>query len=161
MNEQISSGKVILPGTPASVSTTALSQLSALNVDVRLSLKVESSAPLGSATELTLSDGTKLSCDVYLPTIGLVPNSQFIPDTLLDRNGYVVVDENLNVQGTKDVWAVGDVSNVQRPQYVNTDKQASHVVKNICLALTDKPLVKYGGVGGGAGELFPFLSFVL
>lgn len=96
-----------------------------------------------------------MTCDVYLPTTGLVPNSQYLPIEMLNKDGFVVVDENLNVQGTKEIFAVGDVSAVQRAQYVNTDKQSVHVVKNIGLFLTEKPLVKYAV--GGAGEFFHIL----
>ena len=103
-------------------------------------------------TELTLSDGQKIVTDLYIPTTGLTPNSSYVPQNLLNANGFVVVDEFLRVKGAADVWAVGDVSSAQRPQYINTQKQAAHVAKNIGLLMKGKELVRYSTDGGG---MFP------
>ncbi|KAI9053652.1 hypothetical protein LZ554_002606 [Drepanopeziza brunnea f. sp. 'monogermtubi'] len=171
----ISSGATVLEGTPASVSTAASKQLQSLNVEVRASTKVDGHAatPDGK-TELTLSNGEKIITDLYLPSAGLVPNSSYVPQTLLDQNGFVVVDEFLRVKGTEDVWAVGDVSGVQRAQFVLTDSQSKHVVNNIGLGHLSKPLVPYKvdgkmllavpiGRKGGTGHMgnMKFPSFVV
>jgi apoptosis-inducing factor 2 len=113
-------------------------------VAVKVETKIVGSAtrPDGK-TELTLSDGQKITTDLYLPTVGLLPNSSYIPQNLLNANGFVVVDEFLRAKGTTDVWAVGDVSSVLRPQYVNTEKQSVHVAKNIGLLMKGKELVRF------------------
>ncbi|KAH7364366.1 hypothetical protein BKA65DRAFT_136205 [Rhexocercosporidium sp. MPI-PUGE-AT-0058] len=140
----ISSGAQILEGTPASVSKTATKKLKSLNVTIKPSTKILGSATTPDGrTELTLSDGQKMIVDLYLPTAGLIPNSAYVPQEFLNQNGYVVVDEFLQVQGTKNVWAVGDISAVQRPQFVVTAKQAAHASKNIGLLHQGKPLVPY------------------
>lgn len=124
-----------------------------LKVAIKLETKILGDAKMpGGRTELTLSDGQKIVTDLYLPTTGLIPNSSYVPHNLLNANGFVVVDEFLRVKGTTDVWAVGDVSSVQRPQFVNTDKQSVHVVKNIGLMMKGKELVRYSTDGGG---MFP------
>lgn len=94
-------------------------------------------------TELTLSDGQKITTDLYIPTVGVVPNSAYVPPNLLNSKGFVVVDDFLQVKGVKDVWAVGDISAVQRPQYVNMDKQSAHVAKNIGLLMQGRELAVY------------------
>ncbi|KAH9219081.1 hypothetical protein DL95DRAFT_405363 [Leptodontidium sp. 2 PMI_412] len=140
----ISSGAEVLAGTPASVSKTAAKQLKALNVTIIHSTKILGSATTPDGrTELTLSDGQKITADLYLPTTGVIPNSSYVPHEFLNQNGYVVVDEFLQVKGTKNVWAVGDISAIQRPQFVLTAKQAEHVAKNIGLLVQQKPLVPY------------------
>lgn len=140
----ISSGAEVLAGTPASVSKTAAKQLKALNVTIIHSTKILGSATTPDGrTELTLSDGQKITADLYLPTTGVIPNSSYVPHEFLNQNGYVVVDEFLQVKGTKNVWAVGDISAIQRPQFVLTGKQAEHVAKNIGLLVQQKPLVPY------------------
>lgn len=58
-------------------------------------------------------------------------------------NGFVVVDAFLRAKGTTDVWAVGDISSVLRPQFVNTEKQSIHVAKNIGLLMKGKELVPF------------------
>ena len=141
---QISSGARILEGTPASVTKAATKKLQELKVNIKLETKISGSAtrPDGK-TELTLSDGQKITTDLYLPTVGLLPNSSYIPQALLNANGFVVVDEFLRAKGTTDVWAVGDISSVLRPQFVNTEKQSVHVAKNIGLLMKGKPLAKF------------------
>ncbi len=126
-------------------------------MEIKLKTKIDSYQVLPSGqTELTLSSGEKLLTDLYLPTIGLVPNSSYVPDKLKNADGYVLVDEFLHAQGTTDVWVVGDVSSVQRAQYVNTEKQATHVAKNIGLVFSGKPAVKYST--GGGGKQLPLCS---
>jgi NADH dehydrogenase FAD-containing subunit len=141
---QISSGATILEGTPASVSKTAIKQLQTLQVAITLETKILGSAKMSDGrTELTLSDGQKITTDLYIPTVGVVPNSAYVPPNLLNSKGFVVVDDFLQVKGVKDVWAVGDISAVQRPQYVNMDKQSAHVAKNIGLLMQGRELAVY------------------
>lgn len=49
--------------------------------------------------------------DAVLWAIGRVsPNTDWLPDELLDESGFVVVDPDLRVPGAPGVWAVGDVA---------------------------------------------------
>jgi NADH dehydrogenase FAD-containing subunit len=153
---QIASGPTILEGTPLSVSKVAINTLRKLNVDIKLGTKVESSTVLPSGqTELTLSDGSKMTTDVYLPLIGLKPNSSYIPENLLNPKGFVVVDEYLRVKGAEGLWAVGDISAIQRPQYMNTEAQSVHLAKNIGLVLQKKQPLPYAIGGKGKPLLSP------
>ena len=104
-------------------------------------------------TELTLSDGQKIVTDLYLPTVGIIPNSSYVPQNLLNGNGFVLVDPFLRVKGTTDIWAVGDISSVQRPQYLHTEKQSVHVTKNIGLLMKGKELARYSTDKRMFGEL--------
>ncbi|KAF7934396.1 uncharacterized protein EAE98_000892 [Botrytis deweyae] len=171
----IASGPVVLEGTPASVSKTAMKQLENLQVKIKVSTKVSGTAktPDGK-TEITLSNGEKIIVDLYIPTMGIVPNSSFIPEKYLNPAGFAVVDQFLRLKDAGNVWVVGDVSAVERAQYVNTDKQSTHVAKNIALILknseplsykvADKnmlavPVGKKAGTGHMGGMKFP--SFVV
>ncbi len=69
-------------------------------------------------TELTLSNGEKKTVDLYLPTIGVVPNTEYIPKNLLNEKGDVLVDQFLKVKNAQDVWAAGDVVDCQPSQFV-------------------------------------------
>ncbi|TVY81370.1 Oxidoreductase ptaL [Lachnellula suecica] len=166
--EHIASGAQILEGTPASVTKTATKQLLGLNVTIKASTKVSGSAKMPDGrTELTLSSGEKVVTDLYLPTVGLVPNSSYLPSSLVNSFGFVQVDEFLKVKGAKDVWAVGgEITHIlptpdsgtfreicsvlkhasapsEEAQYVNTEKQSIHVAKNIGLVLKGAQPVKY------------------
>ncbi|KAF7961092.1 hypothetical protein EAE96_000759 [Botrytis aclada] len=140
----IASGPVILAGTPASVSKTATKQLESLQVKIKVSTKVSGTAktPDGK-TEITLSNGEKIITDLYIPTMGLVPNSSFIPEKYLNQAGFAIVDQFLRLKDAQNVWVVGDVSAVERPQYVNTEKQSTHVAKNIALILKGSEPLSY------------------
>ncbi len=89
-------------------------------------------------TELLLSTGEKLVTDLYIPTFGLTPNSSYFPSEFLDANGYVVVDLYLKVLGTKDVWAIGDVSACEWSQFIPADKQSAYLAKALVLVLNGK-----------------------
>lgn len=50
--------------------------------------------------------------DMCLWAVGqLKPNSGFLPEEMLDKNGFVGVDEFLRVQGYNNIFAVGDIAN--------------------------------------------------
>ncbi|MFL6160324.1 MAG: FAD-dependent oxidoreductase [Marmoricola sp.] len=51
------------------------------------------------------------TADAVLWTIGRVtPNTAWLPDELLDAEGFVIVDEFLRVPGAEGVYAIGDVA---------------------------------------------------
>jgi hypothetical protein len=126
------------------VQKHALKSLAALGVDVRLNKTVvkTSALPTGQ-TEVTFSDGSRLITDLYVPTYGLVPNSSYIPPEFLSSEGFVIVDDYFKVKGAGDVWAIGDVVDVEWKQWVFMDKQSSHVAKNIVLILGNKAPIPY------------------
>ena len=98
---------------------------------------------------LELSGGEKLIADLYIPTFGVTPNSSYIPEKYLNNNSFVVVDDYLKVKGLENVWAIGDVSDHEPPQFLFADKQAAHLAKNIILILSSKaPLPYKGGTRG-------------
>lgn len=73
-------------------------------------------------TELILSTGAKKIVDLYIPTLGLIPNSEFMPTELKNEKGEVAVDDFLQVQGAEGVWAAGDISDKQPNQLVYARK---------------------------------------
>ncbi|TVY12656.1 Oxidoreductase ptaL [Lachnellula arida] len=132
----ISSTPAILPAAPSSVQKTAMKGLH--------NLKVIGSTPLpNNQTEVSLSTGEKLIADLYIPTVGLVPNSSYVPAKHLNAEGFVVVDEYFGVKGAEDVYAIGDVCNVEPLQFIYTDRQSTFLAKNFVLILGGKPPLAY------------------
>ncbi|KAK5998570.1 Oxidoreductase ptaL [Cladobotryum mycophilum] len=82
-------------------------------------------------TRLVLSDGETLITDLYLPTTGQKPNTDYLPAEFLTSRRYVNVDDFLQVRGTKDIWAVGDIVSKPRAGFLITESQAAGVVTNI------------------------------
>jgi NADH dehydrogenase FAD-containing subunit len=76
------------------------------------------SVPAGSPTDRLTTDPVEwttgqdpFTADLVLWSIGdVTPNSDFLPESMLDEHGFVRVDEHLRVPGHRDVYAVGDVA---------------------------------------------------
>lgn len=56
-----------------------------------------------------------------------------------------MVDEYFQVKGLEkqQVWAIGDVSDLEPPQFIFVDIQSGHLAKNLCLILDNKDQVPY------------------
>ncbi|KAK9312809.1 hypothetical protein V1524DRAFT_354379, partial [Lipomyces starkeyi] len=72
-------------------------------------------------TTLTLSNGSTLVADLYLPLFGVQVNTSFVSASLLDSAGNLVLDKTMRVVGTKNVWGIGDVGNLDAKQVTVTD----------------------------------------
>ncbi|KAJ9611723.1 hypothetical protein H2200_004907 [Cladophialophora chaetospira] len=140
----IASEATILDETPASVAKTAMKALVDLDVKVKLHTKVASSHEMPEGgQELILSDGSKLKTDLYIPTFGLIPNSSYMAAEYFNAKGFVKVDEFLKVKGTKDIWAIGDVSDVEAAQFISCDRQSVYLAKALGSVLSKKIPLPY------------------
>jgi NADH dehydrogenase FAD-containing subunit len=116
---QITNGSQLLVGAPAPVARFAENELKKLHVKTIKETKITSiNTTPSSKTELTLSNGDKMVVDLYLPTIGVIPNTEYVPKNLLNGKGDVMVDQFLRVKNAPDVWAAGDVVDCQPSQFV-------------------------------------------
>jgi len=152
------------------VGPAAANELKKLNATVKYGARVSETRPSAadpSKTEVVLANGETLTTDLYLPTMGLIPNTGYVNAKYLTENKLVDVDEFLRVKGTTGVWAAGDVVSKPRAGFMITQKQAAAVGKNIELALASKePIVAKGlpvdilacsvGRGRGAGRMNSF-----
>ncbi|ETS83134.1 hypothetical protein PFICI_05010 [Pestalotiopsis fici W106-1] len=122
-----------------SLSSNAESELKKLDVTIKTSARVESTTTLPDGkTEITLKNGEKIVTDLYLPTMGMLPNTEYLPEKVLREDKFVAVDEFYRVKNANNVWAAGDIVWLPRGSYVLTDKQAAGVAKNIDLVLRNK-----------------------
>ncbi|KAK9238079.1 hypothetical protein V1525DRAFT_387804 [Lipomyces kononenkoae] len=146
----LAGGPTILETAIPSVSKNAAKLLQDLKVDIKLQTTVIGAAKTTDGRqEIILSGGDKLITDLYIPTFGVAPNSSYVPGKYLNDNGRVKVDDNLNVKGVQDVWAIGDVSDLEPPQAFLADRQSAHLAKNIILILSNKtPLPYKQGIRG-------------
>lgn len=117
----ICAGPELLNGD--SLASGAESQIAKLGVKIRKDVKVTGSTPgADGKTEVALSDGSTISTDMYIPTVGVVPNSEFLPASMLTERKYVSVDEHFRVKGHQNIWAAGDVVSIPRATFGHTDK---------------------------------------
>ncbi|KAI0543960.1 hypothetical protein F4679DRAFT_592006 [Xylaria curta] len=167
----LSAKKEILGGD--SIAGNVESELSKLNVGVIGSVRVTgtTTAPDGK-TVVLLENGDRIFTDLYLPTVGLTPNTEFMPNDLLTENKFISVDQHYAVKGTDNIWAAGDVVWEPRGSFVYTDKQAAGVAKNIDAVLRGKSqspvktipfdvLMVATGRSRGAGRMGPVKAFSL
>ncbi|KAM3551561.1 hypothetical protein ARSEF4850_007806 [Beauveria asiatica] len=103
-------------------------------------------APAGRQTEVALDNGETLVTDLYLPTVGMAPNSECVPKELLDDKRHVKADDYMRVPGADNIWAVGDVVGKPTASYLVTEAQASCVAKNIAHVLSGKKQERRGSV---------------
>ena len=91
-----------------------------MKIDVIYSTKVLSSTKTADGkTELSLSNGEKKVVDLYIATLGLISNTEWVTEkNLLNEKGELIVDEFLKVKGTDGVWAAGDAASGQANQLV-------------------------------------------
>ncbi|KAI1346801.1 hypothetical protein F5Y01DRAFT_263210 [Xylaria sp. FL0043] len=156
-----------------SIASNVTTELKRLNVAVRGNARVVSTSTLPDGkTEVVLENGDKISTDLYLPTMGMTPNTEFLPPALLTDKKFVDIDEFYRVKGAENVWAAGDVVWKPRGSFVLTDKQAAGVAKNIDAALRGKSqtpvktipidvLMVATGRSRGAGRMGPVKAFSL
>ncbi|KAI2621250.1 FAD/NAD(P)-binding domain-containing protein [Hypoxylon sp. NC1633] len=154
-----------------SLASNATSELKKLGVQVRKSARVDSARELPDGkTEVLLQNGEKIVTDLYLPTMGMAPNTEYLPVDLLTDKKFVDIDEFYRAKGAKNVWAAGDIVWKPRGSFVLSDKQAAGVAKNIDLALKGKPptpvktlpidfMMVATGRSRGAGRMGPVKVF--
>ena len=61
-----------------------------------------------TADSVILTDGEKIAADTVIVSIGDVPDLDFLPETIVEENGFVKVDERYQTNDPK-VFAIGDV----------------------------------------------------
>ena len=116
---QITGANQLLAGVPANVAQAAENELKKLNVEVVKDVKIANAKTSDSGkTELMLSSGDTITCDLYLPTVGVVVNTEWLSKDLLNDKGDLMVDEFLKVKNAPGVWAAGDVTDLQSKQFV-------------------------------------------
>lgn len=120
----LTGGPVLLNGD--SLASDAANELKKLGVKITTGAKVTGTNVLPSGqTEISLENGEKITTDLLLPTMGLIPNSEYLPEKVLTPKKFVDVDEFYKVKNVENVWAAGDIVWKPRGGFVFTDKQVS------------------------------------
>ncbi|KAH6686264.1 hypothetical protein F5X68DRAFT_208641 [Plectosphaerella plurivora] len=120
------------------VRKNVTAEIEKLGAKVISSTRVTSAQPDPSAAgrqQLVLTDNngktSNLTVDAYLPTIGMIPNNEFVPAKLLDNNGLVFQDETLRVPGYKNLFVAGDIGNLDISTGFKAELQLQHLSKSL------------------------------
>jgi len=110
-----------------------------LNVDIHLNTKVKE---IGKTIKTSKND---IEADLVVACIGFQPNSKLIKiPGVLDEQGYVKVNKFLQVEGYENIFAIGDVSNINEEKLAqNSEKHAGIVLQNISKVITGEKLIEY------------------
>ncbi|KAK0512794.1 hypothetical protein JMJ35_004811 [Cladonia borealis] len=98
--------------------------------------KRENDVAVAQTRTLILSNGSTLTTDLYLPLFGVQVNTGFVPPSLLDSAGNLALDKTMRVTGTKNIWGIGDVGNLEAKQLTVTDAQIIHLSSALPTVLT-------------------------
>ncbi|KAH6892411.1 hypothetical protein B0T10DRAFT_294529 [Thelonectria olida] len=132
------SGELPLEGTLASVRNCVDKDLKRLGVKLVTQVRVTGTkeATSGKQTEVSLSNGSTLTADLYLPLHGIKTNTSFVPMDLLDSNNNVKLDGHMRAVGTKNIWGIGDIGDIEPKQLTVTDNQIIYLATALDAALT-------------------------
>ncbi|CCT68890.1 uncharacterized protein FFUJ_07715 [Fusarium fujikuroi IMI 58289] len=138
------SGEQPLGGAIDSVRASISRDLETLGVKLIYNARVTEAkkSERGQGTEVHLSNGSTLTTDLYLPLHGIKLNTSFVPPSFLDSGGSIKLDEKMRVMGTKNIWGIGDVGNIDPKQLTITDNQIIHLATALDATLTGKGDIK-------------------
>ena len=128
----ISGSKRLLPVLGQKASNMALKQLRNLGVEVLLGVRVTSSYNTGKKINVQLDNGKVMEADLYIPAVGVIPNSVFMPPSLLDKFGYLFTNPEQKVTSpdVSGIYGIGDVT-------TNPSKMASTVIQQIAVTIAN------------------------
>ena len=123
----------ILPGCDKDVADVVVRSFKRRGIDVRTGVKLEGHEPSGEQTTVSLGDGSTLTVDAIVISVGRRPLSDSLDldgtGVVVDGKGFVQVDGHLRT-GVDGVYAVGDL--VDTPQLAHVGfAEAIVAVKDI------------------------------
>lgn len=131
----IAGGEKILPVLSNGLASKAQKQLEKVGVTVIYNVKVtDSKQTLDGRTELTLDNGETMTADAYIPGTGVQPNTDFLPERLKGKKGYVQTNpQTLRVDAAGPrVYAAGDVASVDNGGVLNIYSSTPVMGANLC-----------------------------
>lgn len=131
----VQSGERILAGTGGSASAHASRFLTQRGVTLLTGERIDSPLPLhgydAEPGEARTASGKRIAYDIMLCSIGGRPNTEYLTTHFADRldaEGRVRVTSQLMMEGTNDVFALGDITDLEE------NKMALHIAGQVTVA---------------------------
>lgn len=124
----ITSGERILPILRPAIASTAESYLAKVGVKVQKGVKITATSPSNAGTQIdavttptsvSLSNGSDIKADLYIPATGTSPNTSFLAPALLASDARVQTLPTFRLPNLTNFYAVGDCANAARPAVHN------------------------------------------
>ncbi|KAF3917024.1 hypothetical protein ABW21_db0205051 [Orbilia brochopaga] len=126
-------------GPLQSVSQQLEGDLKKLGVNLIHNAKVQTAEKIEDGqTVIKLLNGETITADCYIPLFGIKLNNSWIPGSFLDSSGNLTLNQYMRVEGTNNIWGIGDIGNLEAKQVVKSDAQIIHLAETLDLVLTDK-----------------------
>ena len=133
-----------LPGYHPDARTFYQNALTEAGVDIVSEDRVTTVDESQSSGTLTLASGTTLSSDAIIWTIGRrKPHTAFLPDHLLDEERFVKAKPTLEVEGTDNIFAIGDVASTDPDRSSARNWAYGILVHNLKRKAKGKPANRY------------------
>ncbi|KAH7311412.1 hypothetical protein B0I35DRAFT_488738 [Stachybotrys elegans] len=136
----IASQPEFLPDASPSVQSTIMKDLKKLGVNTMMGTKVKDATQSQITSKWTIetsgAPNSTIEADLYLPLHGVVVNTSFVPEDLLDKSGNLNLQGDFRVAGTSNIWGIGDVGNLEPKQVTVTDAQIIHLANALDTVLT-------------------------
>lgn len=112
----VTGDRQLLPVLRPAIGKQAEERLKKLGVDVLYQSRVTDTTANGERTVVTLAKGDHLEADLYIAAYGVLPNTSFLPDNLLNDAGYLKTNpQTLRVDDAGSrIYAIGDVGSYSR-----------------------------------------------
>lgn len=125
-------------------STKTLKWLTSRKVDVLLNQRVDLDSVSEGNNVYTTSTGEKITADCHFVCVGKPVGSSWLKESILseslDKYGRLIVDENLRVRGRKNVFAIGDITDIPEiKQGFLAQAHALVVTKNLNFLIKGAP----------------------
>lgn len=126
----VTSAREILPALRTSIAQAAEGYLAKVGVTIIKEMKVVAVEPdhaglnlesIASEVMVTLSDGSTLDADLYIPATGTRPNTSYLDPSLLEPSNQIKTNpQSLRVEEAGPrIYAIGDASSFARPAIHN------------------------------------------
>ncbi len=138
----------LLNGMSEAASKKAKQYLEKLDVHVLTNTSVKDY----NGQQVLLMDGTTIDTKTMVSAAGVISNKlEGIPETALAKNGRIIVDQFNRIQGSDNVFAIGDIALLKEEAYPNGHpqmaqpaiQQAKGVANNLKNIEKGKPLVPF------------------
>jgi apoptosis-inducing factor 2 len=85
---------------------------------------------------VVIADGQTLTSDIYVSTTGVLPKNEFIPPSLLNKNGWVEVNNHFVSKADSSVYAVGDITQYSARLVSRISGQVPVLISNLKADIT-------------------------
>lgn len=140
-------GRLPLDGLNDSARSFALRELEKLGVTVKMDTKVTNLTESDGQRLLELTGGdsskTTVKADEFIPTYGVIFNTEFAPESWKDGNSRLKVNATLRQPDFNNIFIVGDAANVQPATAAKLLDHLTYMKKQLVPYLKGEPLADY------------------